>query len=160
MKINLVSSFAAGILISTAICSVVYFTNNGTVQIAKAPQNQVKAQPTENEMKSKLATAGYVVQTKADYDKSLNDAKAAAQKSAAPDNSQQQKPVTKVIVNVSEGMTSIDVGNTLQSAGLIQNAFDFSKDIENKGLENNLHPGTYNVDSSMSYDQIVSTIFH
>jgi hypothetical protein len=56
-------------------------------------------------------------------------------------------------------MTSIDVGRVLENAKIIPNAFNFSKDIEKKGLEKKLRPGTFVVDSGMSYDQIVATIF-
>jgi hypothetical protein len=56
-------------------------------------------------------------------------------------------------------MTSIDVGNILVRANLVPNAFTFSKDIEKKGLENKLRPGVFVVDSQMSYDQVISTIF-
>ncbi len=164
MRINLLSSFAAGILISTCITGAVYFTDksNGSKAAVKTNGNSVN-QLSEKEMKTKLAAKGYVVQTKAEYDKSLNDAKtaAAAPKDTQPAaNTQAQPTVTQVIVNVSDGMTSYNVGQALLDAHLIQNdAFSFSKDIEARGLQNKLRPGSYTVDSSMSYDQIVSTIF-
>jgi cell division protein YceG involved in septum cleavage len=110
-------------------------------------------------MKTLLTTKGYVIQTKAEYDKSLQDAKGAGQKEAAPDGNQPQKTATKVVVNVTEGMTSIDVGRMLVGANIVQDAFGFSKDIENRGLQNKLHPGTFVVDSDMPIDQVISTIF-
>jgi hypothetical protein len=161
MRINLLSSFAAGILISTSVCGVVYFSDKGEVSkvFTNKTEKQIKIQPTENEMKSKLASRGYVVQTKAEYDKFVKDTKAETQKGTAAGDNEANKTVNRVVVNVTEGMTSLDVGHTLESAKLIPNAFNFSKDIENKGLVNKLHPGVYTVDSEMSYDQMVSTIF-
>lgn len=166
MRINLLTSFAAGILISTSISGAVYFSDKSEVSKASVSttDNQVKGQLSEKEMKNKLATKGYVVQTKAEYDKNIKDAKAAAsaQKDAQPAaNAQAQQTVTRVIVNVAEGMTSYNVGQALLDGHLIQNdAFSFSKDIEARGLENKLRPGSYTVDSSMSYDQILSIIFN
>jgi cell division protein YceG involved in septum cleavage len=110
-------------------------------------------------MKNKLASAGYIVQTKADYDKTINAAKAEAQKTGSTPGTTAQKVVYRVVVNVTNGMTSIDVGRALQRAKIIPNAFKFSKDIEHKKIENNLRPGTFVVDSGMSYDKIISTIF-
>jgi hypothetical protein len=158
MRINLLSSFAAGILITTTICSAVYIFDKGNT--AKTSEKiivkQTNAQPSETDMKNKLSSVGYVVQTKDEYDKTINDAKAAAQKGAAPDPN---KPVSKVVLNVSNGMTSIDIGRALQKANIVPDAYAFSKDIEGKGLQKKLRPGIYEVDSSMTYDQVVSTIF-
>ncbi|MGG3466899.1 aminodeoxychorismate lyase [Neobacillus pocheonensis] len=158
MRINLLSSFAAGILITTTICGTVYLTDNKSVVKASAKPPEI--QPlSEKEMKEKLAAEGYVIQTKADFDKTLKAAKASNQKQATPEPNNTAKPVTKVIVNVNEGMTSIDVGNMLVKAGMVPNAFNFSKDIEKKGLMNKLRPGTFVVDSNMTYDQIIASIF-
>lgn len=158
MRINLLSSFAAGILLTTTICGSVYLTDNKNVAKASAKPN-VDQPLSQKEMKEKLAASGYVVQTKADYDKSLQDSKASNQKPAAPVQNNSAKPVIKLIVNVTEGMTSIDVGNMLVKAGMVPNAFNFSKDIERKGLMNKLRPGTFVVDNTMSYDQIIASIF-
>ena len=161
MRINLLSSFAAGILISTTICGSVYFADksDNPKASAKTSENRTTVKISEKEMKNKLETKGYVIQTKAEYDKIINDAKASVEKQASPDDNNPAKTVTKVIVNVSDGMTSIDVGKTLVQANLVQDAFTFSKDIEQKGLENKLRPGVYVVDSEMTLDQVISTIF-
>jgi mannitol-specific phosphotransferase system IIBC component len=157
MRINALSSFAAGILISTTICGVAYFSDKSEVKTSVKTSERIttgKVQLSENEMKDQLVAAGYVVQTKDEYEQSIA---AEPKTDTVEENS---KNVTKVIVNVSNGMTSIDVGRTLEQAQLVPNAFNFSKDIESKGLQNKLRPGTYVVDSSMSYDQIIATIFH
>ncbi len=159
MRINLLSSFAAGILITTAICGSVYFIDKSGTTNTSDNSKTVSVQPSEKEMKDQLATKGYIIQTKAEYDKNIQAAKASEQKQASPEDNQSAKQVTRVIVNVSEGMTSIDVGNMLEQAKIVPNAFDFSKDIEQKGLENKLRPGVFVVDSEMTYDQVVSTIF-
>ncbi|KHD86097.1 aminodeoxychorismate lyase [Heyndrickxia ginsengihumi] len=162
MRFNLLSSFAAGVLIATAICGGVYFSSDhgSSKKTDKTVESktQTAAQPSESEMKNKLASAGYVVQTKAEYDKHIADAKTASQKSASS-NDKSNKVIYRVVFKVTDGMTSIDVGKLLVKAKIIDDAFKFSKDVENKGIENNLRPGTYEVDSEMSYNQVISTIF-
>ncbi|SHF85385.1 hypothetical protein SAMN02745208_02789 [Heyndrickxia coagulans DSM 1 = ATCC 7050] len=152
---NKLSSFAAGILLATAVTGAVYFSGTG-----KAADNTVKktntaetAKLSNSQMKDKLEQAGYVVQTKAAYDKDLADAKSSAEKSA------NTKTVNRVVFQVTDGMTSIDVGRLLEKANIVDDAFKFSKDVEKKGIENHLRPGTYVVDSTMSYDKVISTIF-
>jgi hypothetical protein len=56
-------------------------------------------------------------------------------------------------------MTSIDVANVLLQAQLIPDAFKFTQDIEARGLQNALRPGSFTVNSNMSYDEIIATIF-
>jgi hypothetical protein len=158
MKINILNSFAAGMLITTIISGAVYLSGDGGSLKASVKANK-KAHLSESEMIDKLSSAGYVVQTKDEYDKSLKDAKTTADKKATPIDKKTEPTVNRVVVNVSEGMTSIDVGNQLVTAKIIPNAFKFSQDIEKKGVENDLRPGSYTVDSSMSYDQIIATIF-
>ncbi|MEZ0116300.1 UNVERIFIED_ORG: mannitol-specific phosphotransferase system IIBC component [Heyndrickxia coagulans] len=152
---NKLSSFAAGILLATAVTGAVYFSETG-----KAADNTVKktntaetAKLSNSQMKDKLEHAGYVVQTKAAYDKDLADAKSSAEKSV------KTKTVNRVVFQVTDGMTSIDVGRLLEKANIVDDAFKFSKDVEKKGIENHLRPGTYVVDSTMSYDKVISTIF-
>lgn len=81
MRINLLSSFAAGILITTTICGVVYFTDDNTTQKASAKSSE-KVQLTAPEMKDKLESEGYVVQTKEELEKTLQAAKSTETKPA------------------------------------------------------------------------------
>lgn len=163
MRINLLSSFAAGILIATTMSGIVYFTSTGDSQKTAAKisndQKTVKVQSSDNEMKKNLEKKGYVVQSKAEYDKNMNAAKATVQKQAPADDKKPAKEVTRVVVGISDGMTSIDVGKMLEKAKLIPNGFNFSMDVEKKGLDKNLRPGIYVVDSEMSTDQMITTIF-
>lgn len=154
MRFNFLSSFSAGILVATSIFGVVYLS--GDQGTAKTVVKHEKVQLSDSEMKDKLVAAGYVVQTKAEHDKATG-AKTANNKPAA--TTEKPKVVNQVVVNVTMGMTSIDVGHQLQAAKIIPNAFNFSKDIEKRGLEKSLKPGTFSINSDMSYDQIINTIF-
>jgi hypothetical protein len=156
MRINLLSSFAAGILLATTICGVVYLTDDTTVEKATAKSSD-KVQLTASQMKEQLESDGYVVQTKEELEKTLQAAKNTETKPA--DSKEQEKAVTQVVVNVADGMTSIDVANVLFQAKLIPDAFKFTQDIEARGLQNALRPGSFTVNSQMSYDQIIGTIF-
>jgi hypothetical protein len=159
MRINLLTSFAAGIFITTSICGGVYFSTKSEDAKPAVQKGTVSL----NDMKSKLAAEGYVVQTKAEYDKNTKKTKSSDKKQKKDSTSKDinsQQPVIRTTVTVSDGMTSYDVGKMLLAAKIITNQpFAFSKDIEARGLQNNLKPGAYEVDSSMSYDQIISTIF-
>ena len=156
MRINLLSSFAAGILISTSISAIVYFSDDSNNQKVSAKTSE-KVQLNETEMKDKLVAKGYVVQTKDELEKTLQAAKSS--ETTPADSEEKDKTVTQVVVNVADGMTSIDVGNVLVQAQLIPDAFAFTQDIESRGLQNALRPGSFVVNSGMSYDQIIATIF-
>jgi cell division protein YceG involved in septum cleavage len=119
------------------------------------------AQPTELEMKDKLAAAGYIVQPKAEYDKTIEATKKAASAAATAStaNNSSKKITYRAVISVTLGMTSIDVGRMLKKSKIISDDFKFSQDVEKKGVEKNLRPGTFVVDTEMTYNQIIATIF-
>lgn len=164
MRINLLSSFAAGVLLTTSICSVVYLTDDTSTK-KEDNHKTITVQPSVKEMEQKLVAKGYVVQKKADYEKSVNATKGTSTKQEDTDkkketeNNKSPKTVTKVTVNVTEGMTSIDVGKILVPSGIVSDAFKFSQIVEERGLANKLRPGTYVVDSEMKFNEVLSTIF-
>ncbi|MBD8067862.1 hypothetical protein [Bacillus sp. PS06] len=163
MKAKLVSSFAAGLIVATGISGAVYFLDKseGTnVQRAEAPSTE--------EMKELLASTGYVIHTEDEFKEQL----AAAEEAASKNNSKEEGSETnekedevketviyRTMLTVTTGMTSIDVGEALVKANIIDNAMDFFNDVEKKGLASKLRPGTYEVDSQMSSAQIISVIF-
>lgn len=164
MKINSLAGFAAGIFLATVICSAAYFTvgteaSKPPVETTEKKKEESKIiKPTNEEMKAELESAGFIVQTAEEYDKSVEEAKKAAQEEIK-DQDKDKKEVNTVIINVTQGMTSIDVGKMLEKAKLVDDGFKFSKNVEKKGVENHLRPGMYKVDSEMSYDEIISSIF-
>jgi hypothetical protein len=157
MKVNLLSSFAAGVLLTTTICSAVYYSSNHN-----SSKNAVKVQLTETEMKDKLVAAGYVVVDKKVKPETKKTAttKTTESKPVETKPAETKPAVTQVTVNVSPGMTSIDVGQVLANAKLISvTPFQFSKEIEKRQMEKLLKPGSFTVNSDMSYDEIIDTIF-
>ncbi|WP_445486909.1 aminodeoxychorismate lyase [Niallia sp. 03133] len=173
MKSNIVTSFSAGLLFAATVCGIVYFTSKGENIEAqsKNPQtenNVVEKTPTVEEMKSILGDSGFVVQTQEEVDKKdaatteewkkkVAEAEEAAKKASSDNNGQVEY---RTMITVTDGMTSIDVGRALKSGKIIkESAFDFSQKVDKKGVANYLKPGTYEMDSSMSTDKIISTIF-
>ncbi|WP_052352797.1 MltG/YceG/YrrL family protein [Neobacillus dielmonensis] len=157
MKISTISSFAAGIFIATGILGIVYLNGDSEVSKASSKTTQ-KVALSEEEMVNKLTAAGYTVQPKVQNNANADAQQTQQEQPAAPAETPAQPP-TQVVVNVTDGMGSIDVGRILRDGKLIDDAFQFASDIEQRGLVNNLRTGTYTVDSSMSYDQIISTIY-
>lgn len=162
MRINLLSSFAAGLLLATTISGAVYYSEKSDAPKAAASKSKATkpAKASADDMKKELESKGYVVQTKAEYDENMKNAETAGNSEAPPaQNADAPASVTKLVINVSEGMNNIDVGRMLVQAGFIENAFNFSKDVEARGLQNKLRPGSYEVDSGMPYDQLIAIIY-
>lgn len=157
MKANILSSFASGLLVSASICGAVYFSEPKSSEKKSEKETQP---PTIEEMKMALSSSGYVIMT----DKELDEQLAAAQpkKEVAKETKQEEKEeavVYRTIVTVASGMTSIDVGRALVQGKIIDNAKTFFNEVEKRGLSNELKPGTFELDSTMSLDEVVKTIF-
>lgn len=158
VKANLINSFAAGILLSATICGIVYFSTNDK------ETERVKVEvPTKEEMKSTLSEDGYVILTEKEWSEQIASAKKEAEanikKQTNSKTTGDAKVVYRMVVHVSKGMTSIDVGKALAQGGIIKNARTFYKTVEKRGLESKLKPGVYKVDSSMSLNEIIKVIF-
>lgn len=157
MKANILSSFASGLLVSASICGAVYFSEPKSSEKKNEKETQP---PTIEEMKNALSSSGYVILT----DKELEEQLAAAQpkKEVSKETKQEEAEeavVYRTIVTVASGMTSIDVGKALVQGKIIDNAKTFFNEVEKRGLSNELKPGTFELDSTMSLDEVVKTIF-
>ncbi|MCE4047725.1 MULTISPECIES: endolytic transglycosylase MltG [Bacillaceae] len=172
MKPSTISSFAAGLLLAAAISSVAYYVTKedtpkaaepATTAVTEDTNTEAVKTPTVEEMEELLASSGYVVQTKEEAEKTetqWQEKVDAAKKSASEDTESNGDVVYRTSIYVSNGMTSIDVGNALKDADIIKmSGFEFSKEVEKKGVEKYLKPGSYKIDSSMSTNKIISTIF-
>lgn len=155
MKAQLMRSFAGGLLVATSICGIVYLLGS-----SEAAQSATKL--SEDEMISSLTSEGYVVQTEEEWEKQVaanetpkENTKKETTEAVAP----QEKVVYRTILSVSKGMTSIDIGKILKSTHIIDQSVSFSKEVEQRGLSNKLRPGTYEVDSGMTIDEIMAAIF-
>lgn len=167
MTPNSIRSFAFGLLIAAALCGAVYF--NGPAEAAKDTKTVEKTPKieklSEEEMIDQLTSKGYVVQTESEWNKELAAAKKSAGKEVTTKNEKKDKPETeekviyRTILNISSGMTSIDVGNELKRANIIEDPFQFSKEVEKKGVATRLRLGIFEINSGMTTDEIISIIF-
>jgi exoribonuclease II len=158
MKTNALQNFAIGLLVATVVFAAVYYlgpSETTTSQTVKAPS--------EDAMKSELASKGYVIQTEDEWNQqqvALEEAKkntAEAPKEEVP--AQPETVEYRAMLSVSSGMTSIQVGNALERMKIINTASDFSNQVEARGLSNKLKPGVFEVKSGMTIDELISVIF-
>lgn len=153
MNHKIVSSFAAGILFATSVASFVYFISPTDKSVVKKVSKVQEVKPSEKEMISDLKDSGYVILTKDELDKKVTLT------TVENANRDEEKVIYRTILTVSPGMTSIDVGNALVSANIIENAMDFFYEVEKRGLSSGLKPGSFEVDSQMSLDEIMAQMF-
>lgn len=144
-------SFAGGLIIAAGVCGAVYFFGP-----SEATSTQTVKKISVDEMKSVLTSKGYVIHTEKEWQNQLDNGKA---DQANPIKETRAKVIYRTNLSVSSGMTSIDVGRALQRAKVIKSGLEFSKEVEKRGLENNLRPGTYTVESGMTMEEIISFIF-
>lgn len=187
MKINNLTSFAAGLFLATSIFGLVYLSSDEKTAAQEEEQPEQAESLSEDEMKAILESKGYVVQVPTEEseentaDEELaesaegeeqqagdeqadesGDGQAKEENEQAEDaRKEESNQLTELVITVEPGMTSIDVGKRLREANFIdKDPFSFSKDIEARNLQNKLYPGTYKVNSSMSYDELINAIFN
>lgn len=166
MTAKTISSFAGGLLVAASILGAVYFFGPSQAQTAE--------KLSASEMKSLLTSEGYVIHTKEEWNKQLAAVETAekkvkeaeetkkANKEADKNNQPQaadEKVVYRMMLSVSSGMTSIEVGQALEQAKIIASGRELSTAVESRGLANALRPGMYEIQSGMTMDEIISTIF-
>lgn len=140
-----IRGFAAGLLVAATLLGIVYFFAPGKAM-------------TIDEMKSLLTSKSYVIHTQEEWNK-LSSGQTNNNANAAPNPAPKDTTKQKITVTVSTGMTSYDVGKALQQAKIVDSPLAFSQEIDKRGLSNKLRPGTYEIDPSMTLDQIIAMIF-
>ena len=158
---NSLRSFAAGILIATSLIGAVYLFGPSEAKSTGKEEPAKVEKLSEEDMVKNLTSKGYVIHTEDQWNKQLQAMNEKQEDTAADKNDENTdgKVIYKTMLTVSSGMTSIDVGNALEKANIIKSGLDFYKEVEKRGLENDLRPGTFEVESGMTTDEIISTIF-
>ncbi|MEW9108052.1 endolytic transglycosylase MltG [Cytobacillus gottheilii] len=168
MTAGTMRSFAAGLLAAATLVAIVYFLSPSEAKTTEAKEVQEEAIAlTEDEMKAELTDKDYIILTEDEWSKQLAEAKASAEPAKTEEPAKEdeketesaEKVVYRTMLTVTSGMTSIDVGDALERANVIKNANDFFKEVEKRGLSNELRPGTFEVESGMTMDELVSIIF-
>lgn len=168
MTPNSLRSFAAGLLVAAILTGSAYFFGPSEAKSTEKPADKTEKTAkeeklTDQEMIDQLASKGYVINTEAEWSEQLAAAAKASEKDKEKTEEKSDKEagevVYRTILTVSMGMTSIDVGNALERANIIESGVQFYKDVEKRGLANELRPGTFEVESGMTTDEIISIIF-
>lgn len=168
MTAKTLTSFASGLLLASAVCAVVYFSGP-----QQATSSSSKEKPTVEELKSQLAAEGYVIHTEDEWNNAIAGAKNTEKVEEQPKEQPKEEvkeevkeepaePVVhKTVITVSEGMTSYEVGKALISAKIISgDAWDFANLVEKKGVAKYLKLGSHEINSNMTTDEIIATIFN
>ncbi|WP_299739924.1 hypothetical protein [Rossellomorea sp. y25] len=158
---NSLRSFAAGLLIATTVIGSVYMFGPTEAESTGKAETVKTEKLTEEEMVKQLTSNGFVIHTEDEWNKQLAamNEKQEEEKEDIKERKNDDSVVYRTMLTVSTGMTSIDVGNALENANIIKSGLDFYKEVEKRGLENDLRPGTFEVESGMTTDEIISTIF-
>jgi len=158
MTPNTLRSFAGGLLVAaTAMSAVYFFGPQSEASNSKKEETKVLS---ESEMKAELESKGFVVQTQTEWDQKLASTKKAPVQAQTPKTETAPKETAyRTVVNISSGMTAVDVGTQLQRAKIVPSGFKFYKEVERRGVENKLRPGTYVVQSDMTTEEIIAVIF-
>lgn len=179
MKINSLTVFSAGMLISTSIFSVAYFSlKDDNPNNHNLPNDNV---PSQEVMIAQLEEKGYIIMMQEELGQFKNDANKnveetienqdeesnedtetgqAEENEDTESTQEEQTSPTEISITVSPGMTSYDIGKQLSAAGFIDiDAFTFSQEVEKRGLASKLQLGNYTVKNSMTIEEIISLFF-
>lgn len=163
MNSKRILSFSAGLLVATTICGAVYFAESDFNNEKKTDgkKEEVSKEMTIEEMESELLSQGYVVHTEEEWQQLEDQAAQALEQNNAEEQKKEEaeKVVYRTFLTVSQGMTSIDVADMLAKAKIIEDKKAFRAEVEKRGVEKYLRPGTFELDSDMSVDEIISTLF-
>ncbi|WP_456275117.1 hypothetical protein [Bacillus sp. AK128] len=165
MSTNQKNSFAAGLLVATIVCGIAYF-----IEPSQAATISEVQELTEAEMKESLTSAGYIIHTKEEWNKQLaaleevvveNETTSETEETTETIESEeeQEQVVYRTILNIASGMTSIDVGRVLVETNITDSAMSFVQEVEKRGLANDLRPGTYEINSNMTVDDVIALVF-
>lgn len=64
----------------------------------------------------------------------------------------------QVTVEVADGASTSSIAQSLQEAGLVSSASDFTKKVSDLGLDGSLQPGTYTLTGGMSLEDLAKTL--
>lgn len=155
-------SFAGGLILASVALGITYFASD------QAPVSSEEVEWTEEDMQESLQSAGYRVETEDKWDEleqELAEARSLIENEEDlaeddGDNEENQEVVYQTIIQVSAGMTSIDVGEMLEATGIVDSAYAFFEEVDNRGLSNSLRPQTTGtLSSDMSLGEVVDEFF-
>ncbi|MFD1412779.1 hypothetical protein [Oceanobacillus jeddahense] len=70
------------------------------------------------------------------------------------DEASEESDVTEVEITLEDGAPPSTISNALEDAGIIDDAWDFNEYLDDNDLSGSVIPGTYEIDSEMSFSEI------
>ncbi len=151
---------AAGLLFAAILLTAYYF------MFAQATAEEGN-QPTEAEIEQHLEENGMVMVKKDEYEalkaeqrKVVDNKNSAKQESDDQEDKQKQEAdqAKKVSFTIKEGMTSLEVAQSLEDQKLVEKSDDFIETLRDMNKEMAVQPGDYELQTDMSSADIVNEI--
>lgn len=144
-------AFSAGIIFSTTIFAVFFYTTG----------SDEKEVPTIEEAKEVLTKNGYI--TSLPKNETLNsgkeenstDKKEEKQKKEVPEK---ENSVVSYTLKVKANMTTLEIATKLEKEKIIDDATGFETYIDEQGFSKNIQIGEFVVTDNMSYRQLAKTL--
>ncbi|MFC7393338.1 hypothetical protein [Scopulibacillus cellulosilyticus] len=143
--------FAAGILITCAVIAFFYYQ---IIQPAKNDQTSSDKVLSSKNINKYLLDHHLVAVNQKQFNEWQN---AKQHKESNPDKNN-GKVIYRTILYITEGMTTVDIANTLADYKIIKNKEDLLDYLRSHHLEEKIQPGHYNLGSNMSIGDIVNKI--
>ncbi|WP_054635448.1 endolytic transglycosylase MltG [Thalassobacillus sp. C254] len=145
-------NFAAGWFTVSAFLAVLYFYTD-IIPSSQGDQAEGSAyQPSTLEMVESLESNGYLVWEKTEYEENL-----IAQNESSSDSLEEEQ-IYITILQIEKGMNSKEVAQTLEALHIIQDADSFQAKMADKEVTHSIKTGSYELNSSMSADEIIEVI--
>ncbi|HHW36934.1 MAG TPA: endolytic transglycosylase MltG [Bacillales bacterium] len=162
MANNSLRSFASGMIIATSILTAVYYFQPLNKQEQKIVENDTL---TDEKVQAYMNNSGYIYIPEQTYDELVAKNKEyEAIKNQAQKSPQPKEPVAKpqsqeiekktFTLTVKSGMGSIPIANLLENAGIVDSGKKFEQFLTKKDWTRSIQVGTYELNSSMSYEEI------
>ena len=105
-----------------------------------------------------LFGCGSASQPAADTGSAPEPAKQEATTEAKTEEKKSDKKSGKATITVTSGMSSEDVSQLLENAGLVKSATEFNTWLIQKGYDSQLHIGEFEIESGASNEEIAKTL--
>jgi len=173
MANNSLRSFASGMIIATSIFTAVYYFQPSKEEDQKIVEPHTI---TEEEVQNYLKEKGYISIPKQTYDQLVAKAESSkpinkenngnqvpetqqqatqSTKPTQPDPEKKEQPQQKIYtLTVKSGMDSIQIAKILENNDIVDNGDSFEQFLTKRDWTRSIQVGTYNLNSTMSYEEI------
>ncbi|WLR43949.1 endolytic transglycosylase MltG [Bacillus carboniphilus] len=182
MNKKTLQSFAAGMILSTAVLTITfylgdynksqavtkttvdqYLDKNDLVSLEKEQfdrltEREEVAKAAEEAKAEEEAEKKAAEEAKAEEEAEKKAAEEAKAEEEAEKKAAEEAKATEVTITIKEGMVPSEVANQLESAGIISSAEKFISYMENNELENYLQLGSHKFTKGMDYDEIAKVL--